>query len=145
MRRNMVQPRHQWPSAVSNGTERRTNEGCRLPRHNRACKLPDYVIARINSEASPKVLEAERAKALLLSSLPDLIRSLPWDEFELLVELIFARSGWQRISRTGGTQKTIDMELLLPTTKERAFVQVKSQATQRDFAEYIDEFDRARG
>jgi hypothetical protein len=42
----------------------------------------------------------------------------------MLVDLVFANSGWRRIGRVGKTQKTVDIELMLPTTGERAFVQV---------------------
>ena len=35
-----------------------------------------------------------------------------------------------------GTQKTVDIELLLPTTGERAFVQVKSQTDQTQLDDY---------
>jgi len=46
--------------------------------------------------------------------------------------------GWRRVGQVGKTQKTVDIELLLPTTVERAFVQIKSSAGKRDLAEYLD-------
>lgn len=114
---------------------------------NTICKVdvPDeYVIRKINDDRSPAVALTGQARRSLLDTIPTLIQGLPPDDFELLVELIFARSGWQRTSHTGGSQKTVDIELVLPTTAENAFVQVKAQATQNDLAEYIEEFTKAR-
>jgi hypothetical protein len=57
------------------------------------------------------------------------------------VDLIFARTGWQRVSRVGGNQKEIDIELEQPTTRERAFVQVKSKSNQNEFDSYVDRYE----
>ena len=43
----------------------------------------------------------------------------------------------------GRVQKTVDLELILPTTGERAFVQIKSQANNGDLQDYADRFDQA--
>lgn len=70
-----------------------------------------------------------------------MMRRLTPGDFELLVDLIFAASGWRRLGGVGGTAKLVDMELLLPTTGERAFVQVKSEAKQKEFnEEYAETF-----
>jgi hypothetical protein len=37
----------------------------------------------------------------------------------------------------GKTQKTVDFELILPTTNDRAFVQIKSSAGKKDVAHYV--------
>ncbi len=66
---------------------------------------------------------------------------LTWRDFELLVELVFSQSGWRRVSASGGTQKTIDIELVLPTTGETAFVQVKSRTNQAQFDDYMERFE----
>ena len=66
-----------------------------------------------------------------------LMRLLTWQDFELLVDLVFTNSGWRRVGPVGKTQKTVDIELMLPTTGERAFVQVKSSAGKRDLDEYL--------
>lgn len=76
------------------------------------------------------------------------MRLLTWQDFELLVDLVFSSSGWRRLSQVGRTQKTIDLELVLPSTAERAFVQVKSQATRASLDDYVgrlaeaDAYDR---
>ncbi|OJY61935.1 MAG: hypothetical protein BGP16_15495 [Sphingobium sp. 66-54] len=41
------------------------------------------------------------------------------------------------MSQVGRTQKTVDLELILPSTAERAFVQVKSQATSAALNDYV--------
>ncbi|WP_162484273.1 hypothetical protein [Yersinia intermedia] len=56
----------------------------------------------------------------------------------MLVDLIFSASGWRRTGSLGRTQKTVDIEL--PTTGERAFVQVKSVAEQSVFSGYLSLF-----
>lgn len=67
----------------------------------------------------------------------DLIRLLVPHDFELLVDLIFTASGWRRIGVVGKTQKTIDIALELPSTGERAFVQVKSKTKQSELDQYL--------
>ena len=101
----------------------------------------DYLIRKINDEDLPQISAAQAAKGRLLASTVDLMKLLTWQDFELLVELVFSQSGWRRVSASGGTQKTIDIELVLPTTGETAFVQVKSQTNQAQFDDYMERFD----
>ena len=100
----------------------------------------DYLIRKINDEDLPQVTAAKAAKSSLLDSTVDLMKLLTWQDFELLVELVFSQSGWRRVSASGGTQKTIDIELILPTTGETAFVQVKSRTNQAQLDDYIERF-----
>ena len=100
----------------------------------------DYLIRKINDQDLPEVATARLARAALLRSITDLMRLLTWRDFELLIELVFSQSGWRRISASGGTQKTIDIELVLPTTGEAAFVQVKSKTDQGQLDDYIERF-----
>ena len=100
----------------------------------------DYLIRKINDQDLPEVAAARSARSALLRSTTDLMRLLTWRDFELLIELVFSQSGWRRISASGGTQKTIDIELVLPTTGEAAFVQVKSKTNQVQLDDYIERF-----
>jgi hypothetical protein len=75
----------------------------------------------------------------------DILDQLQFDEFELLVELIFSSSGWRRISSLGGNQKFFDLALILPTTDERCLVQVKSQTTRPIFEEHVEQFKSYSG
>jgi hypothetical protein len=43
----------------------------------------------------------------------------------------------------GRVQKTVDLELLLPSTGERAFVQIKSQANAASLQDYATRFEQA--
>jgi len=103
----------------------------------------DYLLRRINDQLSPQAMAAETAEAAMLRAIRDLMKILTWKDFELLVELVFSASGWRRIGTTGKTQKTVDIELLLPTTGERVFVQVKSYATKADLEKYSAEVENS--
>ena len=103
----------------------------------------DYLLARINDDELPVITEANAAKANTLATITSLIQHLTWQDFELLVELIFAQSGWRRVGEIGGTQRTVDIELELPSTGEHAFVQVKSATRQRELDDYVNRMDES--
>ncbi|WOF43285.1 restriction endonuclease [Sphingopyxis indica] len=96
----------------------------------------DYLLRKLSDELSPEVAAAEEAERLLMAATIPLMRLLTWQDFELLVDLIFSSSGWRRVTQVGRTQKTVDLELILPSTAERAFVQVKSQASRAALEDY---------
>lgn len=100
-------------------------------------KAAAHVVHRINAELSEEVRRAESVRSELLHSLVPLIRRLGPRDFEVLVELIFGASGWRRIDSTGGTRKLLDLDLELPSTGERAFVQVKARTSQTEFESYV--------
>ena len=102
-----------------------------------------YLLRRINDEQTPELAEALRAEEVLLTHMLNMIRLLDHRDFELLVDLIFSQSGWRRQTRTGGSRRTVDLDLLLPTTGERAFVQVKSETDTGQFDDYAERFDSA--
>lgn len=96
------------------------------------CKVKeeDYLLRRINGVEEPVVARARKARIDMTAVAVEMTAGLHWADFETLVDLIFARSGWQRVSRVGGEQVDTDLVLEQPTTGERAFVQVKSRAGQ---------------
>ncbi|CAB3802745.1 hypothetical protein LMG28614_05687 [Paraburkholderia ultramafica] len=102
----------------------------------------DYLERKLNGEMLPEVEAAVRAENEMVQRIVPLMRLLTWQDFELLVDLVFANSGWRRIGQLGKTQKTVDFELMLPTTKERAFVQIKSSTGKGDLAAYTADFER---
>lgn len=106
--------------------------------------LLGYVLARINATPSEPASRAQKAAAAFRQALVPLIRALPPQDFELLVDLIFARSGWRRVSLLGGTQKDIDLDLENAATGERAFVQVKCEASPAVIAGVRESFAEAR-
>jgi hypothetical protein len=100
----------------------------------------DYLLRKINGEPLPEIEHAMALRKELACSITALMRMLDPRDFELLVELVFANSGWRRQGAVGGTQKTVDLELMLPSTGERGFVQVKSQTFQSELDDYVDHF-----
>lgn len=106
-------------------------------------KAYEYLKRKLNGKVLPEVEEATTAENQMVKKILLLMRLLTWQDFELLVDLVFANSGWRRVGHVGKTQKTIDIELTLPTTGERAFVQVKSAANKRDLAEYLSRLEES--
>lgn len=90
----------------------------------------DYLLRRLNGEVTRATEDVRTARDNLINLLTPLIRGLHWKNFELLVELVMTQGGWRRVSATGGTQHTTDLELELPLTGERALVQVKARLDQ---------------
>jgi hypothetical protein len=106
-------------------------------------KALDYLLRKLNDRLSPEVAAAEEAERALMAAVIPLMRLLTWQDFELLVDLIFSTSGWRRVGGVGRTQKTVDLELILPSTGERAFVQVKSRATIGALGDYSERLAQA--
>lgn len=98
----------------------------------------DYIVRRINGTKIPAVERALVASREMKLATLGLMRLLGPRDFELLVDLVFTTSGWRRVGIVGKTQKTLDLDLVLPSTGERAFVQVKSKTSTQELAEYVD-------
>lgn len=109
------------------------------------CKVKDcdYVLRKLNDELSPELKALEEAESAMIDAAIAAMRLLTWQDFELLVDLIFSTSGWRRIGMLGRTQKTVDLELLLPTTGERALVQIKSQTGTANLHDYEKRFKKS--
>jgi hypothetical protein len=105
----------------------------------------EYLKRKLNGQLLPEIEDATEAENQMVQKIIPLMRLLTWQDFELLVDLVFTNSGWRRLGQVGKTQKMVDIELLLPTTGERAFVQVKSHAGKRDLADYLDRLKNSAG
>jgi hypothetical protein len=105
----------------------------------------DYLLRRLNGEETVATKATRNARLALIETLVPLIRGLHWKDFELLVELVMTQGGWRRVSATGGVQDTIDLQLELPLTGERALVQVKSTLNQNTANEVAAELAEAAG
>lgn len=103
--------------------------------------VPEYVVRRINGKKTPEVERAISASEKMRASVLELIRLLGPRDFETLVDLVFTSSGWRRLGNVGKTQKTLDLDVMLPSTGERAFVQVKSRTTSAELSEYVAQLD----
>jgi len=101
----------------------------------------EYLKRKLNGQLLPEVDKAVKAENQMVRNIIPLMRLLTWQDFELLVDLVFSNSGWRRLGQVGRTQKTVDIELMLPTTGERAFVQIKSSAGKRDLADYLERLE----
>ncbi|PTM51468.1 restriction endonuclease [Phreatobacter oligotrophus] len=102
----------------------------------------DYLLRRIRGERELLADRAIAARVAMEEVAGDMIAALHWADFETLVDLILARSGWNRVSALGGTQKDADMIVEQSVTGETALVQVKSAASQQVLDRYVDLHDR---
>lgn len=100
----------------------------------------EYLRRKINGEVLPEVSEAIEDFTKLEKSLKKLICNLTWQDFELLVDLIFTYGCWKRIEVLGRNQQSIDLDLISPIDQRRAYVQVKSRADLKIFEEYYADF-----
>ncbi len=104
-----------------------------------------YLLRRLNCDEDPLQGRAEAAKAELLEIAETLVSDLHWRDFEVLVDLIFADSGWRRVGAVGGgAQADSDLILQQTATGERALVQVKSSADAAVFEDYLRRFRAQR-
>ena len=100
----------------------------------------EYLIRKLNHQKLPEVQKTEKALYTLFQLIEPLIQNLTWKDFELLIDLIFTRSGWQRISTLGKTEKSIDLVLMSPVTGNHAFVQVKSKSNLATLKKCIKQY-----
>ena len=98
----------------------------------------------INAQISPEAEIARTTINQLTQEIARLVKHLHWKDFELLVDLILTRAGWQRIRELGKTEKSLDLEVISPVLGELGMVQVKSQSTKREFEEYWNQFNQSK-
>jgi hypothetical protein len=110
-----------------------------------AVKHADYLLRRIRDERDPVHAQATALRAEMREIGVLMIRQLDWRDFETLVDLIFARGGWQRSSVLGKGQADVDLILNQPTIGETAWVQIKSRTSQAELDDYIGRFRRDGG
>lgn len=103
-------------------------------------RAQDYLLRRINVEVEPIVAIASSARMAMLTSAKAMIAELHWADFEVMIDLIFARGGWQRTSALGGTMADVDLLIEQPTIGELASIQVKSRANQAALNKHINHF-----
>jgi hypothetical protein len=107
-----------------------------------AIKHADYLLRRIRDEPDPLHAQATALKVEMCEIGLRMIRQLDWRDFETLVDLIFARGGWQRSSVLGKNQADVDLILSQPTIGETAWVQIKSGTSQAELDDYVGRFQR---
>jgi hypothetical protein len=104
-----------------------------------------YLLHKINGTAEPHVAAAQTAFENLQSALIPIIKGLHHKDLEILIDLIFRQSGWQRVGVSGETEKDIDLDLISPVTDERVAVQVKSKASAFAWRSYREKYADMRG
>ncbi|WP_199039823.1 MULTISPECIES: hypothetical protein [unclassified Dyella] len=95
------------------------------------------LLGRINGERAEDVERVAVARHELREALIPLIQRLNPIDFEVLVDMMFARAGWRRVGHIGKTQRDKDLDLEMPLTGEKAIVQVKTQTSASEIEEYI--------
>jgi hypothetical protein len=107
------------------------------------CKVEaaEYALRRIYNIPEPALMKARAARDAAVSAIENMISQLHWKEFETLIDILLARSGWHRVSALGGNEKDIDLMVEQAVTRETAFVQVKSKSSQVELERYVGIFD----
>lgn len=104
-------------------------------------KESNYLLKKINDIELPEIQQAKNSLNNLISCIKPLIKNLGWQDFELLVDLVFSNAGWQRVATLGKVEKSIDLDVISPVTGRRAFIQVKSQSSKDELTKYIQQFE----
>jgi hypothetical protein len=102
----------------------------------------DYLLRRIRGDEEPLLAKAREVRSELERVALDMIAGLDWRDFEIMVDLLFARGGWRRQSALAAGEVDIDLLLDNPVTREVAWVQVKSAAGQAVLDDYVERFRR---
>jgi hypothetical protein len=102
------------------------------------------ILRIIRNEEDKDAQVAALARSVYEDAVCALIRRLGPKDFEVLIDLILARTGWARLARLGGATEGIDVEVENVSSEEIAFVQVKSAATQSVLDDYVARFNARR-
>ena len=103
------------------------------------------ILRIIQNEEDADAKAAAVARAAYETAVAKLVARLSPKDFEMLVDLILARTGWNRLQKVGGVSEGIDLEVENITSDEVAFVQVKSTAGQATLDDYLARYDDRRG
>lgn len=99
------------------------------------------LINRLNGSEDPEVIQFRKARAQLKNDLADILRRLDWRDLEQLIDLIFAQSGWRRITAVGDQERDIDLIVEEPIFGDKAWVQVKAQSNPGILRDYLARFE----
>jgi len=102
------------------------------------------ILRIVQDEKDTDAAMASDARRSYERAVHTIVKRLSPKDFEQLIDLILARTGWTRISTPGPAREGIDVEAENLTTNEKAFVQVKSSAGQKVFDDYIERFKERR-
>jgi len=75
-----------------------------------------------------------KTKALIIK----VMKTLSPHDFEVFVDMLLTKSGWNRVGERGGTVKAIDMQYYIPIEKRTVYVQVKSELKLSEYKQAIN-------
>lgn len=102
--------------------------------------IEEYTKRLILGEKLEEVKLAEINKKNIEKSMADLVKMLHPKDFEYIIDLIFQYSGWKKLTPGAGVEKDLDLDLLMPLTNEKAFVQIKSKTDNTQYNKYKEVF-----
>lgn len=102
------------------------------------------ILRLVRDEKDEDAVAAMAARLAYQGAVSKLVARLRPKDFEVLVDLILARSGWTRLAKIGGAAEGIDVEVECPAIDEIAFVQVKGVAGQQTLDDYVERFSNRR-
>jgi len=110
------------------------------------CTPKDWqaVIRIVRDVKDPDAIAATNARRDYQRAVLKMVKRLSPKDFEQLIDLILARTGWACISRLAPSREGVDVEAENPAIDEKAFVQVKSSASQQVLNDYIERFKQRR-
>jgi hypothetical protein len=100
----------------------------------------DALLRLLSGERSKEFLALETSEDALIATAALVIKTMHWNDFELLVDLVFRQSGWRRVSMVGERMKSVDIELEDTITGDRYQVPVKSRASKEIAGRCKEEF-----
>lgn len=107
-------------------------------------KASREILGLVRDERHSDARAALEAREAYCRAIAKLISRLSDKDFELLIELILSRTGWERTGKIGRVKEGTDIEAENVSTNECAFVQIKSVASQVVFNGYLKKFSERR-
>jgi hypothetical protein len=104
---------------------------------------PD-ILRIIQDREDQDSVAATQAREAYTAAVAKLVTKLHDRDFELLIDLILARTGWVRVEKLGGVIEGTDIKAENVATNEFAFVQIKSEAGQHILDDYVKRFQSRR-
>jgi hypothetical protein len=102
------------------------------------------ILRIVQDREDPDAVAVMQAREAFTAAVAKLIGRLHDRDFELLIDLVLARTGWVRLAKLGGVTEGTDIEVENVATNEIAFVQVKSDADQNVLDDYVKRFQARR-
>jgi hypothetical protein len=104
----------------------------------------EAILRLVKGETNKYVVDSASRRKEYERAVCELVQRLSPQDFEQLVNLILARTDWERIAPVGGVTEGVDIEAENAAADERAFVQVKSSAGQPILDKYVQLFQQRR-